>query len=415
MVIPLRNSWQWVVTDLGGATTTYLRRIATNKAIAYALNDSAVFTCDVPSDQRDVNLRGADNNPYVAHNTRLLYGLRREGGDPPYSCRYSGVVTIVEDEGSDDEPVTHVTAHDPWMWARSLPVLDGGGNLPGQRGLVYVGKTADFIAKDLIANAYAWMVATYGATSPWSGLPNDGHHYFIDIDSGHYDGDYVDSITFTQGTSVGDAWTQLTKTGTCDIVLAPIYKPHDQPGVLAVLNVYAQAGAQKPGAVFGYDAFPHSALGISRLIDGTQLENYAQYYSGGLAVTPQVDTPSIDAHGPYWTQKSYTSPSSSPAVELVAAAELALRKQGKWTITVDPTPERSPDPFTEYFLGDQVPLWGGVPTLGVGYTTRVRFSAGEPDGSGGWTNPHRVYAIPITLADDETETVTQLLLADPNA
>jgi hypothetical protein len=31
-----------------------------------------------------------------------------------------------------------------------------------------------------------------------------------------------------------------------------------------------------------------------------------------------------------------------------------------------------------------------------------------------WTNLRRVYSIPVDISDDEIETVTQLLLSDPN-
>src|SRR4029077_16033072 len=115
-----------------------------------------------------------------------------------------------------------------------------------------------------------------------------------------------------------------------------------------------------------------------------------------------------DAYGPYWVQKNYSGPSDVAGVQLLAAAEVALRKNGKQTLQIDPTPERAPDPFTSWFLGDTVAVWAGRPMPPTGNALRGTVRSTTPA-------THRVYGFEIDLADDQVETVKNLLLTDPNA
>ena len=411
----LKNTWRWVVCGLDGTIKSFLDKLATNVRAAYILDDSAVMACDLPSDNTEIYQHANDGTPRVNYGRRVLYGLRREepgGGDPPWVCRFAGVITILQDQATEDEPVTHLTAHDPWTWAKTLPVLNPDGSLLSQDGLTYTGQTGDYIAKDLIANAYTWIVATFPDPMPWSEqgdgvyLPNDGQHNFIDIDTGNFDTtEVIPEINFAQGISVGEAWTQLCQTGTLDIDLAPVF---GRPGVLCVMNVYAQAGSERPNAVFGWDLFPRNLVGIDHLYDGTLIENWAQFYAGNLAAPFEKSDGSIDIYGPYFAQKSYPAGANLPAVSLLAAAEVALRKKGKNTLVVDPAQGLAPDPFTNYYLGDIVPVWAGRPMLPNGNA----FRGGIRSESLG-TN--RVYGFELDLSDDLQETVTNLLLTDPNA
>lgn len=414
----LKNTWRWVVCGLDGTIKSFLDKLATNVQITYILDDAAQMTCDLPSDNTEIYQHANDGHPRVDYSRRVLYGLRREepgGGLPPWVCRYGGLIDMLQDQATEDEPVTHLTAHDPWMWAKSLPVLNPDGSLLSQNGLTYTNRTGNYIARDLIANAYAWIVASFPNPMPWSEqkdnrhLPNDGQHNFIDIDTGHFDTTaIIPTINFAQGISVGDAWTQLCKTGTVDIVLAPVF---GRPGVLCVMNVYGQAGSERPNAVFGWDLFPRNLVRVDHLFDGTLIENWAQFYAGNLTtpLTPPLNPsrPSYDQYGPYFVQKNYPAGSSAPAVSLLAAAEVALRKAGKKTLQVNPSPGLAPDPFTQYFLGDVVPVWAGRPMPPSGNALRggIRsFSLGT----------NRVYGFQVDLADDLQETVTGLLLTDPN-
>jgi hypothetical protein len=402
---PVNGTWTWVVTGLNSAIITFLNRLVTNVAVHFELNKEAVFTGDVPSDNPEINIPQA-GSPFVDYNSRLLYGFRREQPQSsvatPWQCRFGGILHIVEDEALSDEPITHLTAYDPWMWLRSIPVVNNDGSLPGKNGVSYTATAGNTIALNVLTNGLAAVVAS-----------NPSNPLFIDQTNGHFDTTSALDMNFQQGCSVGEAWTQLCDTGTMDIVLTPIYDPRGRPGKLCVLNIYSQAGSAKPGAVFGWDKFPRSLVGIDRLLDGTQMANVAQFYSGGTAATQQSNAGSISTYGEYWLQKNYPQGAPLSAVALVALAEVALRKKGKRTFTIDPAPERSPQPFVEYYLGDQVPVWAGRKTIGGGYSYRQQLTPGTVSG-GAWTNPQRVYAIPISLSDDQVETVEKLLLTDPN-
>jgi hypothetical protein len=419
--IPSKNSWRWLVCGLDGAAKTNLDKLAANQSIKYVLDEPWQFTCDLPSDNPEIyRTTTNDGYPLVSYGNRLIYGLRREEppDGPPWVCRFSGVITILQDEAASDEPVTHLTADDAWGWAKSLPVLNPDGSLPGQNGVTYVDKTGDFIALDVIANAYAWMEATPGFKTPdghwkWTAFGNGHANLFVDISSGTFETtDVIPKITFQQGASVADAWTQLVQTGSLDVVLEPIYRPRSQQGVLAVLNVYAEAGGDKPNAVFGWDMWPRNLVGVDALRDGTQIENWAQFYAGGLAAPKQSSSGSIDTYAPYWVQRNYSGPSDVAAVELLALAEVALRKKGKRTLQIDPTPERAPDPFTEYFLGDEVYVWAGRRLAPAGNALRGGVRSSSPPAP---PSPNRVYGFEVSLADDQVETITNLLLTDPNA
>lgn len=410
----LKNTWRWVVCGLDGTTKSFLDKLATNVQIEYVLDDVCRMTCDLPSDNPEIHQLANDDHPRVDYGRRVIYGLRREEPNigPPWVCRFAGVITILQDQANEDEPVTHLTADDPWTWTRSLPVLDIDGSLLGADGLTYKNKTAGYIARDLIANAYAWIVATFPDPMPWSEqgdgvhLPNDGEHNFIDISSGHFGTtDVIPEINFAQGISVGEAWTQLCQTGTVDIVLTPVF---GRPGVLCVMNVYPQAGKERPNAVFGWDLFPRNLVGVDHLIDGTLIENYAQFFAGNKAAEPATSDSSIDQYGPYYVQQSYPGGSNAAAVSLLALAEVALRKNGKQTLVIDPTPDLAPDPFTQYFLGDTVEVWAGRTLSPSGNALRGGIRSYN-------LGVNRVYGFHIDLADSQQETVTNLLLTDPNA
>lgn len=418
-VQPLKDTWRWVVTHLDGRPTSYLEKLATNVQMQFVLNDSAQMTCDLPSDNSEIYQKADDLFPRVDYGNRLIYGLRREepgGGDPPWVCRYAGIITILQDQATEDEPVTHLTAHDPWQWARTLPVLNPDGSLLASGGLNYEGKTSEYIALDLIGNAYTWMSTVFGPTFSWSGLGVD--NLPIDISSGVRDGPFptIDKINFAQGISVGDAWTQLVQTGTLDILLRPVY---GVAGVCTILDLYAQAGSHRPNAVFGWDMFPRELVRIDDLRDGTQIENYAQFFADNTPATAESDSASIDKYGPYYVTKSFPAPADTDSVSLLALAEVALRKAGKQTIQIDPVPElQAPDPFVAYYLGDTVAVWGGRQLLPLGGPGGGPFKPGSALRAGVRSQSvgtHRVYGFEVDLADDLTETITNMLLSDPNS
>lgn len=403
--------WRFVVADLNCATLTFLDGRAFNRAVAYVLDDTWVATMDVPSDDPEINIVAADGDPYVSMGNRLLFGFRREGlcPNPPYRIRYSGILMQPNDEITPtvDAPITHVTAYDPWQYCKSRPCLAATGLLPGSAGLSYSDEPQN-IVKALLVNAVLGGPA---------GGPVGPSQCFLDFgQTPYYNGNLntvsipsID-INFPQGTMLGDAFTQIVQTGACDIILDPIYDPINRPGLIAEVNVYELAGASKPAAIFSWDKPGRSLNGLNRLQDGSQLMNVAQFYAGqGGAPVPRPSSPSANAsinkYGPYWNQQFFPGLNSSPEiVELLAAARIALQNKGKETVTMDPSPEAGPILFTDYFLGDQVPIYA---------SSNFRKPMHPRLTSSGWEDFHRVYAIPVMIPDDSPEAVSQLLLASP--
>jgi hypothetical protein len=414
VTVPLRNTWSWLVTDLNGHGLTLLNRLATNLQITFTLNAPAEMQCELPSDNPEINIPHTDGDPFVSVNNRLLYGFRRELVTwPCWVCRFAGVVNILEDVASSDQPVTHLTAYDPWMWLNSIPVVDPTtGNLLGQNGLTYTGQTLDYIAKEVLNKGLARVI---------SPPDNPSNPIFIDQTSGHFDTCATTNVNFPQGISVGEALTQLVDGGGIDIIFTPIYDPAGRPGMTSVFNIYSLAGQVRNGAIFGWDKYPHSLIGIDDVIDGTAMATVAQFYNGNVAVgaAPVRDAAAVAKYGEYWYQQSVPKVAGGDLyVQELALAKVYLRRKGLRTLTIDPASSedrRQPDPFTEYYLGDQVMVYGGRVVKGGGVSLRKRVDAGTVAGSAGWTNPRRVYQIPLSLANDLTETVTQLLVTDANA
>ncbi len=76
--VNVKNTWRWLVCALNGRGLTNLDKLATKQQIQYVLDDTAQFTCDVPSDNDQIYTHADDGNPRVAFGRRLIYGFRRE-------------------------------------------------------------------------------------------------------------------------------------------------------------------------------------------------------------------------------------------------------------------------------------------------------------------------------------------------
>lgn len=385
--------WRFILTELDGTVVTWLDKLASSRTVTYILNGSAIATCEVPSDNPEVNriwdAAGTlfDDEPYVAEGTRHLMGFRREieGGEPVWNIRYGGTVMQLEDVAESDNAKTKMIAYDPWNMLYYRPIRNGAGVLPGENGLSFTATKANVVAATLLKNTiavdgtvYLDAGTTYGGTS-------------------FYDGDFEDcpevDINFQQGQMVGEAWDTLCSMAQIDIVISPLWDPVDRPGYIGQMNTYPLAGEQKPSALFGWDKPTRSLVGITNLHDGTLRANAVQYYEGmgGDPVDLAEDVLSQAKYGVYFAQQFWPGLSIPVGIEALAQHEVALRANGQHTVTLSPAPERAPSPFTEYFLGDQVK---------VDTSNRMREAL---------TGYQRVYGIPIEISDDSLETVRQIL------
>lgn len=420
-------SWRLIVTNLAGETLTTLDKRAKDRAFLFSLNAPATHTGLVPSDDPEINIPSPDpDSPaFVSHNTRLVYGLRRErrhGTSPePWLCRFGGILMTTEDVAAD-APTTRYTAYDPWQYLMARPALNPDSTFPTSAGIRYTDARASDIAVELLANT----IAVNGDV-------------FIDAsDVGLIeDTDVIDGLTkFDQGLSVGEAWQQLCDTGTIDIVLNPIYDPIGRPGKLCELVISKQAGQVRYDAVFGWDRAGRNLTELSRLIDGTRLANKIKMFTGsGKGIPFQTDPDSVSTYGEYWSQQfSLGKQEQVSFALLLALAQLQIRKNGGRTITFTPAPELSPLALLDYELGDYVALWAsrafreplgidydslaalavsisGPPTEGETLTAEIT----DETATAGGVGYQRVFAIPITLDDDGVERVEGILTASDTA
>jgi hypothetical protein len=390
--------WRFVVCDLACSTLTFLDRLAENRSVTYTLNAPAVASGEVPSDNPEVNIpvaSGSDADPFVSYSDRILYGFRREPQSPtsiqaePWVVRFGGVLMQLEDAATTDVARSTYTAYDPWQYLMSRPIRGDDLSLPDQDGLTYAGN--DTTLDEIILGFIQRTIAVDGSC-------------YTDLSLGHVDtvpipGGAAGAMTFPQSMSVGDAITQCCNTGAVDVWFSPVYDPTHFPGIIATVNIYAQQGSTRNSAIFAWDSPSKSLVGISRLLDGAQLANNVQFFNGqaGPRVTLQTDASSVTKYGEYWAEQVLPQQVEAPAVVAMAQNQLALRKVGRRTLAVNPAPERSPEPFTEYFLGDLVPVYA---------TKRLR----QPlPTTGETTNYQRIYGIPIQISDNALETITQLL------
>lgn len=395
--------WRFVVATLGGKVLADLERVATARTVTITMNQPMQATGVVPSDDPRVNTLGDDGDPFLAEGTRLLYGFRREGyyGTnitnvavyQPWRVRFGGMLLQIDDSVSNDAPISAYTAFDPWQYLMSRPCVYFTGELPGPKGMTFVNVPGSEIALQLLHNT----IVNHGFTHIDVPAAYGGSGFYgtdANIQPGGTD---PITITFAQGLSVGEAWTQLTDTQSMDIVLRPIFDPINRPGYTSELGIHGPSGnnpgvgIDRPGAIFGWDKAPRSAVGIDRLEDGTQRMNSAQYFlQSGVPLDPILNAASIAKFGEYWGMQTMPAVTAISLLLSIVQGELQTRKQRATTINVAVTPQRGPVVFNEYDIGDTVRLYA---------SSRLR----KPI-----TTKGRIYSIPIDIGDDNIETVSAL-------
>jgi len=365
--------WRNFVADLSGFGITDYSKLTSDRVIEVVLNGPLSVQGTVPSDNPQVWIPydgDGYNDPYLSEGSRLMWWFRRESNTPPYyTVRGATIVQLVEDEAQQDDARTRFAGWDPWQLMFYRPACNADGSLPGPNGLQYVDTQAATIIETLLSNTYSnHSGLTYidlPALRP-DGNPNSGDSGFwngtIETGAGMALGVPPDPpFTIAQGTSVGEAMQQICDMGVCDIILNPIYDPIDRPSYLVELNVYAQAGETRDEAIFAWNAPGRSLVGLSRQEDGSSRANKIQFFAGQGGVNGdgvlQTDAASVSKYSEYWAQQFFPGASAPFQVTDLASAQLALRANGRTTVTFKPAPERSPRPWLDYQLGDRVPVW----------------------------------------------------------
>lgn len=394
--------WRWVVTTLNSQVVTFLDHVAMDKEVTHYLNRPSEQACRLPSDNPEVNILFGigteEQEPFVSEGNRLLYCFRREGGDPQWKIRASGIILQLEDDADSADTstaYTHLGSYDPWQYLYNRPVVNLDGSLPGENGISFTATATNVIALTLIRNTilnhgmvHLDVPTLFGGSGFWAGT----NQTTAQID-----------INFEQGTSVGEALDQLAETDTIDFEIRPIWDPINRPGYTSELSLWIEMGSTRFSSIFAWDRPSHSLVQLSRLKDGTQRANYIRFQAGqggeNGAAADQIDAASVAKYGEYHAQQFFPKQTVVEAVEALAAAQLTLRKNGKTTVTFSPAPERAPMLYTEYFLGDRVPVYA---------SRNFRQEMGGPA-----ADPllQRIYGIPIKISDNGVEEVQRLVTA----
>lgn len=369
--------WRFVLTTLNQAVLSFLDHRMTNRQLHYYLRQAPTASGRVYAADPEINLLHTDGEPFLAEGVRILLGLRREGGDPPWVPRFAGILTQATRITEGDTQYVDFTAYGPRQYLYKRPARMADGSLIPRGGRNY----KQVRGSDILLEQIALTVAQDGPV-------------FIDVDSGHIaDTDPID-FTVQQGATVGDILDALEQTGTMDILLPAVWDPDGNPGNLAQLNIYPLAGNVQNGAIMAYDLFPHSLQNHDWLEDGEQRANSIEFSTVNGLLTPVVfDAASVAKYRAYWAQQTFPAQAGISAIEAEAGIELITRRAHPTTLTITPLPERAPVPFNEYGLADWLPTYISARSgkLLAGY--------------------YRVLEIPVSVLDDAVETVTGLVMS----
>ena len=396
--------WRWVITDLDSSTITFLDRLTYEATVTYGLNRGSTAKLSMPSDNPEVNILHTDGEPFVSEGNRLLYGFRREGDpDQPWKIRFAGKILQVEDHGELENARTIVTAFDPWQLLYQRPMVNIDDEFPDKAGFFSFDDTQlGVIALTFLRNT----ILNQGELGIDIGFQVVGNMEEPMTGTEYWAGEFEDTTAidtkFEQGMMVGEIWDQVLGTGALDIVLTPVYDPFRRPGIMADMSIFEEAGEQKDDAIFAWDKPSRNLQGIDSLKDGTKRANTIRYHweQGGAAVNPGGIPisygPSILKYGETWHTQFFPF-RIEEAVAALAQLQLALMQDGIKTVQAVPAPERMPFLFTEFWLGDRVPVYA---------SNRLRQAI---------AGYQRVYGVVLQIDENSYEQVPQLLVSPEEA
>lgn len=384
------KKWRYILTDMDTVPIVDLEKHARSRSIEYALNQKVTIAGLVNSDSPLINGTHTDGFPLLTEGNRLLYAFRRDyDGDPvandPWTCRASGIVLELTDNGGENDAQTSFVALDPWQYLYSLPLVNPDHPFDGTYDVTYAATPLNDIVVDLLTNIGFYTTNLGGAAG-------------IDLTGGTIETLPAMTMTFQRETSIGECLDQCCAAG-CDIVLTPVYDPIGSPGILCALNIYASAGAEK-NIVFGWDKGPRSLVNDNRDIDGTVRQNNIRFHlqaqTDNSEVTVTVtNAASVARFGDYWGTQYFPAAEQTDTIQGYADSVFAEVSEDKRVVSLGPMPERSPEPFVDYYLGD---------TVKVEASKRLRATQ---------SGFQRVAGFTVEVSDDALETVRDLRVYVP--
>ena len=368
----LCDQWAYPLEDISS--------FALDKQFGYRLNRPESLTFRVPSDHRLVNELAPDGRPNLAIIRRTIKAFRQErlpAGGLTNVLRFTGWVWQLQDEGDADDAWTTVSVYGPMQRLARRICTNSSGSIAA----------ATWTATDggLIVHS---ILSQLNAGAAWA---HSG------IETGTREPTDVRTVDLTN-MSLSAAIVQLTSAfNGFDVQFVPLDR---RDGHLARLDIMSRRGTHRAHAILGWGIAPHNVLGASRLFD-------AETYSN--TVTLQGATPEIDGARPiqaeatdclqqqdvgiYRTVESYPDVSNPAYLQALATEELGFRKRAREIVSLQLQGGRAPEPFTEWDLGDTVPLYVGA---------RQR---------GGYTGSVRVYGFDLDVNNEGQETVSSLILS----
>lgn len=374
--------WRFILADLDMVVLTLLDRLATNRTVTVTLNAPRIHEGRVLSNNPKVNILHTDGFPFLDEGDRFVFGLRRDGTDPIWTCRFAGIVDLVDTQAEGDNAYTRYVARDPRQLMYKRPVRDDAGVEPGSDGWTITGETGRDTLVRLLTNSDTYDGPTY-----------------IDFTGGTElnDTPAITEIVFQQGMTVGEAWDELERTGTIDTVLTPKFDAYQTaPITIVTLETYEQAGTVRYAVNMAWDKPGRTLVGVSNQRDGSGRDNEVRFHfgQGGAAAATLSDAGSQARFGVYFAERFFPGQTSEAAVDLIVAKQLESFRNGKRTVAATPAPRKAKQPFVEYLPGDRIAVNASSALLEELDTTQ------------------RVLVMPIQIDDEGGERVSGLLFTD---
>jgi hypothetical protein len=431
--------WRLVLCDLKKVGETgdryrsheisMLDGIASGIQVTYMKNRAAMLSFTVPSEDARVNIIHTDDEPYLTVGKRAVKGYRRVGPGPGgWELRFAGRVWSLEDHGDGDTVQTAVTCFDPLKILEKRVVRASDGSYDKQVGWFDPVATGYTVTSGVDDGGMGWgggakiireaieRTRDFGSMGPddWPLYPSGIDQIapvHIDV-SGFWQATAGQSITCDQ-MYVMELIDKVTSTMTVDLNPTGDWGPGSYVDALDAvymkLGAVEKLGSDKTATVsFNYAVDPFTAEEYGRTKSLEQMANFI--HLGGKSFNLQdpgvvdpvfKDQTSMDDYLVMEAIETISDVEQPSHLRALARMELALRKDPRDLITIRPTPEDSPLPFDDYWLGDTVTVQAASSPFPV---TRETIDGVV-----------RLYGFTITLDDDYGEHVTEMVISPQGA
>lgn len=414
--------WRIVLCNNDGHYISLLDGIASGIELDYRMNRPARLTFSVPSEDPRVNILGTDNLPYLAIGVRSVKAYRKVGtGAGNWILKFAGRVWSLEDHGDGDTVRTMVTCYDPLKGLEKRMVRNKNGRYaPAQarwwnsavypaviqsrimvNGQLEIGTGEDGTSGAHIIKEMIRRTKKYGGQNETlPDLPAENAPIHIDTGGG-FEVTAGMSVTFDQE-YILPAIIRICDTLTVDLVQTYLDVFN---GVFLRLGARARSGTNKQGTViFAYAAAPYSAREYIRTQSLEQMANYVHLFGKTKHNKDSATAVNVPSQNKYLVMESVETIPDVEHVEhlqMLADMQVAMRKDPRDLISVVPTPEDSPVPWNDYWIGDTVSVSAANSPFPV---TRQTVEGVQ-----------RIYGVTITLDDDYGEYVSELIVSPADA